>query len=82
MKRRVALITRALQQPAAMVGKAGTGAVLVITLALVQLSLEMAGRRYADDFASFHDHEHWPGYALVALRVCLAAVRRCRLTSG
>jgi hypothetical protein len=37
-----------------------------------QMSLEIASRSYADDFNGFHDHEHWPGYGLVFLRlVCL-----------
>ena len=31
----------------------------------------MASRRFTDDFSAFHDHEHWPGYCLVALRLCL-----------
>lgn len=29
------------------------------------------GRRYHDEFSQFHDHEHWPGKALLWLRVVL-----------
>ena len=31
----------------------------------------MASRQFTDDFSAFHDHEHWPGYCLVVLRLCL-----------
>ena len=31
----------------------------------------MSGRPY---FAGFHDHEHWPGYCLVLLRLALAGL--------
>jgi hypothetical protein len=39
-----------------------------------QILLEMAGRGYAEDFASFHDHEHLPGYLLIALRLLLCVI--------
>ena len=50
------------------------GAFLVIALACVQIFLEIAARAYTDDFSGFHDHEHWPGYGLCALRLALAAL--------
>ena len=81
VKRRVAAVTRALQQPAKLVGAAGkradglgVGTVLVFTLAATQMFLEIASRKYAEDFSGFHDHEHWPGYCLVLLRLMLAGL--------
>ena len=92
VKRRVASVTRALQQPARLVGVAGRGAssamssatsvsgaargldaggVFLLAFAAVTAYLELASRRFTDDFSAFHDHEHWPGYCLVALRLCL-----------
>ena len=50
------------------------GAFLVIALACAQIFLEIAARAYTDDFSGFHDHEHWPGYGLCALRLALAAL--------
>lgn len=102
VKRRVASVTRALQQPARLVGVAGAGAAragmgvsgavsgasssadgaffggrvdaggaFLLAFAAVTAYLEMASRQFTDDFSAFHDHEHWPGYCLVALRLCL-----------
>ena len=84
-KRRVQAVTRALQQPARLVGAAGNaasgmpsrvdvGTLLVFALAATQMWLEVASRAYTDDFSGFHDHEHWPGYGLVCLRCVLAVV--------
>ena len=50
------------------------GAFLVVALACAQIFLEIASRTYTDDFSGFHDHEHWPGYCLCALRLALAAL--------
>ena len=50
------------------------GAFLVVALACAQIFLEIAARAYTDDFSGFHDHEHWPGYGLCALRLSLAAL--------
>lgn len=50
------------------------GAFLVVALACAQIFLEIASRTYTDDFSGFHDHEHWPGYGLCALRLALAAL--------
>eukprot|EP00656_Telonema_subtile_P049399 TRINITY_DN6132_c0_g1_i3.p1 TRINITY_DN6132_c0_g1~~TRINITY_DN6132_c0_g1_i3.p1 ORF type:complete len:148 (+),score=33.00 TRINITY_DN6132_c0_g1_i3:594-1037(+) len=33
--------------------------------------LELSGRAYEDDFNQFHDHEHWPGYVLMLMRISL-----------
>jgi len=85
VKRRVAAVTRALQQPATLMGAGGhstgkaregmgVGTVLVFALAATQLFLEMASRGYTEDFSGFHDHEHWPGYCLVLLRLVLAGL--------
>ena len=95
VKRRVASVTRALQQPARLVGVAGqggrassttgaaggashlsggrvdAGGYFLLAFAAVTAYLEMASRRFTDDFSAFHDHEHWPGYCLVLLRLCL-----------
>ena len=35
---------------------------------------QAAGRRYEEDFNHFHDHEHWPGLALLAIRLGLCAL--------
>ena len=40
-----------------------------------QFLMEMLGRRYQEDFSSFHDHDHWPGKLLMLLRcACCGAV--------
>jgi len=94
VKRRVASVTRALQQPARLVGVASSGSqslksavassfgsettakidgggFFLISFFAVTMWLEIQSRQYSDDFSAFHDHEHWPGYGLVLLRVCL-----------
>jgi len=40
-----------------------------LTIFFLQIFLEFAGRQYEDDFNSFHDHEHWPGFALMFMRI-------------
>ena len=47
------------------------GGVFVVVLTALHLLLEMMGRRYHDEFSQFHDHEHWPGKCILALRVML-----------
>eukprot|EP00968_Pinguiococcus_pyrenoidosus_P026292 scaffold7067_cov245-Pinguiococcus_pyrenoidosus.AAC.5 len=32
------------------------------------------GRGYEDDFNSFHDHDHWPGFAIMAMRIGFAVM--------
>ena len=39
-----------------------------------QFGLELIGRRYHEDFSSFHDHDHWPGVVLMILRISCCAV--------
>jgi hypothetical protein len=34
-----------------------------------QFLVELLSRRYEEDFSSFHDHDHFPGYLLMLLRV-------------
>lgn len=45
-----------------------------VAQAIIQVVLEMLGRKYDDDFNQFHDHEHWPGYTLMLLRIVLCVV--------
>ena len=47
------------------------GGFFLISFFAVTMWLEIQSRQYSDDFSAFHDHEHWPGYGLVLLRVCL-----------
>ena len=56
-----------------------TGKTLVATafaggIVFAQITLELLGRRYEEDFNSFHDHEHWPGAMLMLLRCGLTAL--------
>jgi len=39
-----------------------------------QFVLQMVGRRYEEDFNHFHDHEHWPGLALLGIRLASCAL--------
>jgi len=41
------------------------------TVAAVQVSLAVLGRRFEDDFNQYHDFEHWPGMCLMLLRTAL-----------
>eukprot|EP00808_Paulinella_micropora_P015061 g23628.t1 len=45
-----------------------------LSLLGLQVLLELASRKYEDDFNQFHDHEHWPGFAFMALRVLLCVL--------
>ena len=38
--------------------------------------LQAIGRTFEEDFNNFHDHEHWPGLALLGIRLALCAARR------
>uniref|UniRef100_A0A7S2RLJ0 GPR180/TMEM145 transmembrane domain-containing protein n=1 Tax=Rhizochromulina marina TaxID=1034831 RepID=A0A7S2RLJ0_9STRA len=40
----------------------------------VQFLLEFYSRRLEEDFSSFHDHDHWPGKALLLFRCATCAV--------
>jgi len=67
-------LTEHLRRPAAVFSRVTFGSVFIGGLTAVQLYLEWAGRAYEDDFNQFHDHEHWPGMALVCLRMLLAGL--------
>jgi hypothetical protein len=70
-----------LRRPAAVFSQVTFGSVFICVLAAVQLYLEWAGRAFEDDFNQFHDHEHWPGMALVGIRVLLAGIFALGATS-
>jgi len=42
-----------------------------LSIFFVQVVLQLWGRQFEDDFTQFHDYEHSPGYALLAIRVML-----------
>lgn len=59
-----------LQSPADLLkGMRSRSLLLLGALASVQLLLHAIGRSYEEDFGMYHDHEHWPGMALIAIRV-------------
>lgn len=47
---------------------------LLLGIALAQLVLHALGRRFEEDFNNFHDHEHWPGLALLGIRMALCTI--------
>jgi len=47
---------------------------LLFLLTGLHLYLQYKGRVYESDFNHFHDFDHWPGLALIALRVLLCIV--------
>lgn len=47
----------------------GTSFLCFTGMALIQVTLELLGRGYEDDFNQFHDFEHWPGYLLILFRL-------------
>jgi hypothetical protein len=73
-KRRVTLIAAALRRPYKMMSRVSVGSVAVAGVALTHVVLTVLGRRLdarEDLFHQFHDHEHWPGHALVVMRLLL-----------
>ena len=54
-------------------GLRSPAAVLLLVLATVQVVLLAKGRTFEEDFNNFHDFEHWPGMALIGMRVALCA---------
>eukprot|EP00993_Chasmostoma_nieuportense_P001040 NODE_1955_length_1325_cov_24.953255_g1858_i0.p1 GENE.NODE_1955_length_1325_cov_24.953255_g1858_i0~~NODE_1955_length_1325_cov_24.953255_g1858_i0.p1 ORF type:complete len:424 (+),score=116.88 NODE_1955_length_1325_cov_24.953255_g1858_i0:38-1273(+) len=40
---------------------------LILMVAMLQISLVLIGRFFADTHDKFHDHESWPGFALVGI---------------
>ena len=61
-----------LARPADWVKKMTPASVFVFSLVIANIVLELLGRNFEDDFNQFHDHEHWPGYTLMLMRVGLA----------
>jgi len=55
-------------------GKAFMASAFFGSVLVFQIMLELLGRTYEDEFNSFHDHEHWPGYMLMFMRCCLCVV--------
>ncbi len=86
VKRRVGAVAGALREPARLVGVTGrapgrswrqsldASSFAMFLFVFIHMYLEIASRRFTDDFSAFHDHAHWPGYCLVLLRLCVAAV--------
>ena len=75
VKYRVSLIASALRSPVNMLKRGAEttiGVVILVFFSLVHLTLELASRKYNEDFEAFHDHDHWPGYALVFMRIAFA----------
>ena len=73
-KRRVSVVAAALRRPYRMMSRVSVGSVAVAGVVFAHVVLTMLGRRLdaRDDlFHQFHDHEHWPGHALVLMRVLL-----------
>jgi len=63
-----------LRTPSKLMSKVTPANIFITILCIVQVTLEVMGRGYDDDFSSFHDHEHWPGFILMALRICMCIV--------
>lgn len=61
-------------RPADWVKKITPATVFVVALVVSNVVLELLGRGFEDDFNQFHDHEHWPGYTLMLIRVGLAVL--------
>jgi hypothetical protein len=77
VKYRVDLVAGALRSPVNMLKRGAEttiGVVILVFFALVHLTLELMSRKYHEDFEAFHDHDHWPGYALVLMRVAFAVL--------
>ena len=55
-------------------GLRSPAAVLLLVLASAQVVLQARGRAFEEDFNNFHDFEHWPGMALIGMRVALCAL--------
>jgi len=64
-----------LQRPAQLLnGLRSPSLLLLLSIAVVQFALQAFGRTFEEDFNNFHDHEHWPGLALLAIRLALCAL--------
>jgi len=65
---------KSMARPYELFKQVNKASIFILTIAFTQFSLELAGRLYEDDFNQFHDHEHWPGYLLMLMRVGLAGL--------
>mmetsp|Transcript_4153 Transcript_4153/g.15198 ORF Transcript_4153/g.15198 Transcript_4153/m.15198 type:complete len:586 (-) Transcript_4153:1290-3047(-) len=75
VKYRISLVAAALRSPVNMLKRGAdttVGVVILLFFGCVHLILELMARKHHEDFEAFHDHDHWPGYALVGLRVFFA----------
>ena len=75
VKYRIGLVAAALRSPVNMLKRGAdttVGVVILVFFGCVHVVLELMARKYHEDFEAFHDHDHWPGYALVGLRVFFA----------
>jgi hypothetical protein len=75
VKYRIDLMAAALRSPVNMLRRGADtsiGVFLLVFFAGVHLLLELASRQYNEDFEVFHDHDHWPGFALVFMRIAFA----------
>jgi len=75
VKYRISVMAAALRSPVNMLRKGADttiGVVIMIFFAFVHTALEFMARKHREDFEAFHDHDHWPGYALVCLRLFFA----------
>ncbi|KAL1515954.1 hypothetical protein AB1Y20_002568 [Prymnesium parvum] len=72
---RVGGLLMGLQRPAQLLkGFRSPSTLLLLSIGGSQLLLQAIGRKYEEDFNNFHDHEHWPGLLLLAIRLALAAL--------
>eukprot|EP00232_Nephroselmis_pyriformis_P006704 CAMPEP_0182878260 /NCGR_PEP_ID=MMETSP0034_2-20130328/15246_1 /TAXON_ID=156128 /ORGANISM="Nephroselmis pyriformis, Strain CCMP717" /LENGTH=504 /DNA_ID=CAMNT_0025011139 /DNA_START=43 /DNA_END=1554 /DNA_ORIENTATION=+ len=72
-KRMATQFTLALRRPVRLMKTVSFGSIFLVSIVGTQVFLEVMGRKFheSDDFLSFHDHEHWPGFALIGLRCLL-----------
>jgi hypothetical protein len=65
-------VKNAISKPHLLFKALNPGSIFVGSTALLQIVLELVGRKYEDDFNQYHDHEHWPGIMLMLMRICMA----------
>mmetsp|Transcript_22344 Transcript_22344/g.26896 ORF Transcript_22344/g.26896 Transcript_22344/m.26896 type:complete len:504 (+) Transcript_22344:186-1697(+) len=73
LKRYFTAYARTLRRPAAMASKVSVGSCMVALLTAAHIFLTLYGLQFMEEtsFTQYHDHEHWPGYMLMCLRVGL-----------
>ena len=59
--RLLAGVLSSLRTPSALLKKVTPASIFIVFICIFQISLEVMGRGYDEDFSSFHDHEHMPG---------------------